>query len=324
MTVSFKQVLAVSRPISWINTAVPFAVGAYLIYPFLTIELLLGVVYFLFPFNLLMYGVNDIFDYESDIANPRKGGVEGAVIDKAGHKSLWLWIIGLNLVSVGAFAYVLSLPGKLALTTIIFTALAYSLKILRFKEKPLLDSITSSSHFVLPFVVGLLTYESGELISYMLPIAAFSLWGVASHALGAIQDIEPDKQGGIASIATYFGYRRTALFATACYAGCALLAATIAPPFGPGAALLLLFYMFISATLLQKKNAATEARRSWKLFIFGNYLVGFGLAQIILAFLDPFQVGPAVGYIHLAITIGGYAIVDVLYRIKLAKKVRGV
>src|SRR3712207_1868766 len=32
------------------------------------------------PFNLLIYGVNDIFDQETDAKNPRKGTLEGARI----------------------------------------------------------------------------------------------------------------------------------------------------------------------------------------------------------------------------------------------------
>ena len=43
----------------------------------------LGCVWFLVPYNLLMYGINDVFDYESDLRNPRKGGVEGALVDRS-------------------------------------------------------------------------------------------------------------------------------------------------------------------------------------------------------------------------------------------------
>src|SRR5690606_6648874 len=71
-----RQLVGASRPISWVNTAYPFA-AAYLVGGGrLDAVLLVGTLYFLVPYNLLMYGVNDVFDYESDLRNPRKGGVE--------------------------------------------------------------------------------------------------------------------------------------------------------------------------------------------------------------------------------------------------------
>jgi 4-hydroxybenzoate polyprenyltransferase len=37
-----------------------------------------------------MYGINDVFDYESDLRNPRKGGIEGALLDPKYHKTtIW-------------------------------------------------------------------------------------------------------------------------------------------------------------------------------------------------------------------------------------------
>lgn len=56
----------------------------------LTAELVVGTVFFLIPYNLLMYGINDVFDYESDLRNPRKGGVEGIVLASRWHR-LTLW-----------------------------------------------------------------------------------------------------------------------------------------------------------------------------------------------------------------------------------------
>ena len=30
-----------------------------------------------------MYGINDVFDYASDLRNPRKGGIEGGLVEPA-------------------------------------------------------------------------------------------------------------------------------------------------------------------------------------------------------------------------------------------------
>ena len=46
-----------------------------------------------FPFNLLIYGVNDVFDQETDAKNPRKGTLEGARIDRSEVRPIALGVI---------------------------------------------------------------------------------------------------------------------------------------------------------------------------------------------------------------------------------------
>ena len=53
--------------------------------------------------------------------------------------------------------------------------------------------------------------------------AAFTFWGMASHAFGAVQDIKADREGGLASIATAFGARDTVRFAFVAYLAAGLI-----------------------------------------------------------------------------------------------------
>ena len=78
---TFSQLVLSSRPLSWINTAFPFAAAYLLTTGRFDATLVIGTIFFLVPYNLAMYGINDVFDYESDLRNPRKGGVEGALLD---------------------------------------------------------------------------------------------------------------------------------------------------------------------------------------------------------------------------------------------------
>src|SRR5699024_696261 len=102
-----------------------------------------GTVFFLVPYNLLMYGVNDVFDHESDLRNPRKGGVEGIVLDRRWHR-VTLWAAGL---ATAPFALALLALGSLVSGVVLLVVLAavvgYSAPGLRLKERPLLDSLTS-------------------------------------------------------------------------------------------------------------------------------------------------------------------------------------
>src|SRR5699024_9214563 len=104
--------------------------------------------YFLIPYNLAMYGLNDVFDYESDLRNPRKGGVEGVVLDRRHHRLTIVAAVVTNVPFLAALLW-LGTPasaGILALS--VFAVVAYSVPVLRFKERPVLDSMTSSTHFV--------------------------------------------------------------------------------------------------------------------------------------------------------------------------------
>ena len=74
------SIVRASRPVSWINTAYPFAAGYIMVERQVDAVLIVGTLFFLIPYNLLMYGINDVFDYESDLLNPRKGGIEGDVV----------------------------------------------------------------------------------------------------------------------------------------------------------------------------------------------------------------------------------------------------
>src|SRR5660398_160996 len=48
-----------------------------------------------------MYGVNDVFDYESDLRNPRKGGIEGDVVrDREAARRIHRGILWASAITV--------------------------------------------------------------------------------------------------------------------------------------------------------------------------------------------------------------------------------
>ena len=271
-----------SRPLSWINTAYPFAAAYLLVGGGIDVRLVLGTLFFLIPYNIAMYGINDVFDYESDLRNPRKGGVEGAVLAKPLHP----WILGASAVTVIPFAAYLWVVGTVAsgvwLAVSLFAVLAYSAKGLRFKERPFLDSMTSSAHFVTPAIVGATLTGVGLGWGFWTPILAFFLWGMASQALGAIQDIAADREAGIGSIATVIGAGRTALFATLLYAASAVLL-LFRDDAGLLAALIPLLYAVNSGRFIGLPDAECErARAAWRVFLRLNFLAGFLLTMLLL------------------------------------------
>jgi 4-hydroxybenzoate polyprenyltransferase len=272
-----------SRPISWVNTAFPFAVAYFLGTGNIDMTLVVGAFFFLIPYNLLMYGVNDVFDYESDLTNPRKGGLEGALLEPKYHAAT-LWIstslaapFVIYLLAVGSV-----FSGALLLL-VIFSVVAYSAKYLRFKEIPVLDSFTSALHFIGPMLFGLAlagTSLMGDVV--IMATFAFFLWGMASHAFGAVQDIRADKDANIASIATFFGAGLTVKLALGSYLLAALMLLGLPGRF-QFAAIAALPYLFVTAREFGITDETCEtANRGWKRFIWLNFFAGAIISSLLI------------------------------------------
>lgn len=277
---SLAKLWVISRPVSWLNTAYPFAAGYLVSGGSINATFILGTLYFLGPYNLLMYGVNDVFDYESDIRNPRKGGIEGAVTTKEFHPVI-LWAALLtNLPFVIALILLGNPLSWLVLAVVLFFVVAYSLAKLRFKERPVLDSITSSIHFVGPLVYALsLTHFAPSAWPFVI---AFFLWGMASHAYGAVQDIIPDREGKLSSIATVLGARATVIFSFGLYTIGAVLVALQGGLSIFVAIAGLVYPLNIASQLTITDETSALARPAWRRFIWVNFLVGFVVTLVLI------------------------------------------
>ena len=280
---AIKQLFWSSRPVSWINTAFPFGATYFFITHQVDLTLVIGTIFFLIPYNLLMYGINDVFDYESDLRNPRKGGIEGALLDKKYHK-LTIWSSILLCIPFLAYLYSVSdLASSLWLSLFVFTVIAYSAPVLRFKERAFLDSLTSSSHFFGPMIYALsltgVDMASRETLSCIL---AFLLWGIASHAFGAVQDVTADREASISSIATVIGAKATVRFAFASYLLAGILMLNTAFP-GPIAAIAAIPYLVILLPFINISDADCEqANSGWRKFIWLNFFAGFVVSVILI------------------------------------------
>jgi len=284
-----KEVLAASRPFSWVNTAYPFAAG-YLMATGgrLDATFVLGTLFFLVPYNLAMYGVNDVFDYASDLRNPRKGGIEGALVAPERARAVHRRILVAAAVTVLPFVAFLVVVGSVAasavLLVVLFLVVAYSAPGLRFKERPVLDSVTSAMHFVGPLLYALVLVGAPLGARTTWPVlVAFVAWGMASHAFGAVQDVRADREAGIASVATVLGARATTRAAVAAY----LLAAgvlLVLPWPGTLAAVLPLPYAVSTARFWAVRDEDCErANTGWRTFLVLNLVVGFLVTMLLIA-----------------------------------------
>ncbi|MCU1584251.1 MAG: prenyltransferase [Microbacteriaceae bacterium] len=277
-----RSILVSSRPLSWVNTAFPFAAAYLVTTREVDVLFVVGTLYFLIPYNIAMYGINDVFDYESDLRNPRKGGAEGALLDPSVHRIMLL--VGA-IANVPFLIFLIALgrvPSTLVLAISVFAVVAYSAPRLRFKERPFLDSVTSSTHFLSPALFGLVLAGAVLTPQLVALLAAFFLWGVGSHAFGAVQDIGADRDAHIASIATVIGGRATVRLAFACYLLAGLLLLFTAFP-GQLAAVLMLPYAAGVLPFWRIRDAEAErANRGWKRFLALNFVTGFLVTLLLV------------------------------------------
>lgn len=214
--------LKVSRPRFWFYIFGPYIVGLVAAV-FERSELLnwrpaVFALYFLFPANLLIYGVNDIFDYETDKLNEKKNDYETLVVPDR-RRSLTIAILVTNLPFI--IAAIIFAPVALpSLAGFLFFSIFYSAPPIRAKAKPFLDSAFN----ILYVFPGAFAYQmlSGSFPPITLMIAA-GCWTAAMHAYSAIPDIEADKEANLKTIATVCGPYLTLATCAALYLAAALI-----------------------------------------------------------------------------------------------------
>lgn len=217
------RILKISRPRFWIYELGTFFLGALSVIPTFAelsrYDILLFALFFLFPANLLIYGINDIFDYETDKLNPRKVEYE-ALVNPSEHNPLYAWILMLS-IPFAILVLWLPLTHIISFYAFLFLAIFYSAKPIRAKEKPFFDSLFSAGHYIATGVFGY--YLAGGTTFPWLGVIAGMCWAVAMHAFSAVPDIKMDKDANLHTIATRLGKYQTILLCSALYIVSSLL-----------------------------------------------------------------------------------------------------
>lgn len=198
-----RRLVEISRPVLWVNTIGTTVIGMWLAGELWTWAIVPILIWVTFPFNLLIYGINDIYDQDTDADNDRKGGYGGAKIKPHETKMIGWGVILTNVPFLVYFALTLPWEAVVWMALYAFSFWQYSATPLRFKGRPILDSISNADYaFPLVFVPFALGAEP-------LWAAAVGLmaWSMAKHVYDAIQDIDEDSEAGIRTTAVAFGIR---------------------------------------------------------------------------------------------------------------------
>jgi 4-hydroxybenzoate polyprenyltransferase len=256
--------LRLSRPRFWLYLAGPVAVGAVtaadsVAEVFAPLNVLLAA-YFLLPANVFLYGVNDVFDADIDEVNPKK---EDKEVRYEGGRDVLLVVLASGVLGV-AILPLLPTQGVVAMLVFFLLAFQYSAPPLRFKTKPLLDSL-SNGLYALP---GVIAYAATA--GTFPPTAALAgawLWTMAMHTFSAVPDIEPDREAGIRTTATVLGEGYTYLYCGVVWTAAAVAFAAVDPRLG---ALLGVYPVFLAGVALS--DVAVDRAYWW--FPFLNTAVG--------------------------------------------------
>ncbi len=202
-----------SRPASWAVGWLLFLTGFYVSGAAFSLQALINM-QILILLSLIVFGINDVYDYETDRRNKRKNSfIEGYVLPKESHAFV------KKVSAASAAVLVIFSIGTNNITNILATVLAvlfayaYSAPPLRLKERPVIDSLSNAAAVLILLLIGF-SY-GGTLLQFPAKLIYASLGAAAIHAVLALADYAADKNAGITTIATFFGKRFAALFAAA-------------------------------------------------------------------------------------------------------------
>lgn len=211
-----------SRPRFWLYLFGPYMLGIIAGYSgFNTTKVFQSValaLFFLLPANYFLYGINDIFDFETDKLNAKKTGYE-TIATPDRRNQIWLLMITLTIpwwwifreINNLSFAFIVGFLGMGG---------AYSAPPIRAKVRPFLDAL-SNVFYIFPGLIGFSLWQN-RLPEWRY-ILAGGLWCVAMHAFSAVPDITADIQSGIKTIATTLGKNKTIFFCAIAYITSGLL-----------------------------------------------------------------------------------------------------
>ena len=195
------DIIKISRPGFW-----PTHVWFYLL-PFAernmfgSLPFWLGGIYVCFPLSLMLYGWNDIGDWETDQLNPRKDSwLFGARPDETMRNRL-PWIIAAVQIPF-AFLFVWLAGARMLLILLLMVATNATYNTLGFKKIAVLDLLNQAG-YALMFVLASWLCHVPQL--HLAAILFGVLFAMQSHLFGQLMDVDQDTAAGRKSTAVLIG-----------------------------------------------------------------------------------------------------------------------
>lgn len=263
--VRLRYLLKVSRPRFWLYLAGPFLIG---LGNHVDIFSLYAFFYFLIPANFFLYGVNDLWDKETDALNTKKTSRETRVMDRNQEKILRQYVVASLLLALPLIIFS-STTIRLLFGFFFLLAYFYSAPPLRLKGRYFLDSM-SNILYIIPGMISFV-YVTGEMPPVLFSIAG-ALWACSMHLFSAIPDIVPDTKSGVKTTAVLLGSQKSLLLCSIYWglAGYAVQSYKILLFIG-------ILYSLAAFILYLKHASPNKIEKVYWYFPMVNGVIGFGL-----------------------------------------------
>lgn len=204
----FTLLVKISRPLGWITAPLVFSIGSFYSGAKLAPLSVLQILLLSFPYCILLYGINDIYDYRSDTLNPRKTSIN---LDPKYHSIVKRVSSVVALLLITGSLLTLNVSNILATISLLFFSYYYSAPPLRFKERPPLDSFSNGILFFIVFSIG---WSFGRGV-FDIPAKIYFVAGcvMGIHSFSTVMDYTIDKEVGDKTFAIIFGKRMASIFA---------------------------------------------------------------------------------------------------------------
>ncbi len=228
--------------------------------------------WFIFPANVFLNAINDAFDYETDLNNPRKQSMESTVSKNGKKEMLWISFVALASVLV-ILPFVSVLVRELILLWIVIV-IAYNVPPIRLKRYPIVDIIFGGVGQYVPMAIIGYSAASGSLPSFPLILLAI-IFSTASHISSAALDVSYDHAAGIKNTTVRLGSIKNGLILSVFfYVAAAAYGAYIGFPLFSVFVLIfpaLIFYNIWKGDL-EGRNISIFEQFVWAPFIFGTLI----------------------------------------------------
>lgn len=208
MSFKYKNIFRVYRPSLILAPAIIFGLGLFFSQAKWSWFIILELFQLTFLAPLFVFGINDIFDYETDKNNPRKlNKFFGGILPIESHlKIFWLANIA-SLIMLFTSAATLNLLNFLAMLIGITLSWVYSAPPFRIKSKPFGDVL---ANIVGLFSILLLGVSFGSLDKFLdsVPLERIVGAGLAlfmASLLAGLADYESDKKAEITTTTIWLG-----------------------------------------------------------------------------------------------------------------------
>ena len=273
---TLKKLIRISRfPHYWVSTPFFLLVGALLavgVDAFHSPVLYLLFAWFVFPANLFLAALNDAFDYETDLNNPRKHSMESAV-SKSGIRQM-LWVSFTALASVLVILPFVSVPVRELILLWIIVIITYNVPPIRFKQYPVTDIVFGGVGQYIPIAMIGYVAVSGNFPPWSL-IWFGIIFCAASYISGSSFDTSYDRAAGMKNTTARLGSIKNGLILSVFfYVAAAIYGVFVGLPLFSVFVLIfpvLIFYNIRKGNL-EARSVSIFKQLIWAPFIFGTII----------------------------------------------------